>query len=413
MDSSAGLAPKSDEGRSPPSLAIDPFSDQFLAEPYAFHEEMREAGPVFWLPKYGVFGIARHAEVHRSLGDWQTFCSGRGVGIEDFARVKAWRPPSKLLEVDPPLHTRTRTVMARILSPLAMRSLKSGFQAKADVLIENLVRKRRIDGVKELAEIFPLYVFPDAVGIPREGRENLLPFANMVFNSFGPRNRIFEESVKDAAPVVQWIYDQCHRHKLSEGGFGWQVWEAFDAGDIDEDEAHTLVRAMLTAGLDTTVNGLANSLLAFAMNPGQWAHVRQNPAIVRPAFDEVLRWEAPVQTFFRTTTQAVEVGGVTIPSDQKVLLFLGAANRDYRRYENPERFDVTRKAAGHVAFGTGIHGCVGQLVARLEAEVIFASLARQVAEIRLIGKPTRRLNNTLRSLGSLPLELVPAGAGAS
>ena len=297
--------------------------------------------------------------------------------------------------------------MARILSPGAMRKLKEGFQVRADKLIDDLLKKREIDGVKELAEIFPLYVFPDAVGIPMEGRENLLPFGNMVFNSFGPRNKIFEESVKDAAPVVEWIYAQCHRHMLTPDGFGSQVWAAYDAGEIDEDLAHTLVRSMLTAGLDTTVNGLANSLYAFATNPEQWTIVRQNSALYRPAFDEVLRWESPVQTFFRTTTQPVEVAGVRLPADQKVLLFLGAANRDYRRFEKPAVFDAQRKATGHVALGTGIHGCVGQLVARLEAEVVFTALAKKVATIKLTGTPKRKLNNTLRALDSLPIELVP------
>lgn len=389
-----------------PTLAVDPFSDEFLTDPYPFHESMREAGPVFWLNAYDIFGMARYADVHASLSDWQTFCSGRGVGIEDFAKTKAWRPPSKLLEVDPPLHTRTRTVMGRILSPGAMRRLKADFQTRADKLVDQLVAKRRIDGVKDLAEVFPLHVFPEAVGLREEGRENLLPFGNMVFNSFGPRNAIFEESVKNAAPVVEWIYAQCSRQMLTPGGFGSQVWDAFDAGEIDEDEAHTLVRSMLTAGLDTTVNGLANSLCAFAVNPDQWRVVRTDPSLIRPAFDEVLRWESPVQTFFRTTTREVEVAGTVLPEGQKVLLFLGAANRDRRRYENPERFDVRRKPTGHVAFGTGIHGCVGQLVARLEAEVIFRALVERVEAIELADKPTRKLNNTLRSLGTLPIELV-------
>ncbi|RIK96532.1 MAG: cytochrome P450 [Proteobacteria bacterium] len=391
-----------------PTSAIDPFSDDFLTDPYGYHEELREAGPVVWLDTYGIYAMARHAEVHAALTDWQTFCSGRGVGIEDFAKVKAWRPPSKLLEVDPPLHTRTRSVMSRILSPAAMRKLREDFQKRADALIDALLEKGRIDAVKDLAEVFPLHVFPEAVGLRAEGRENLLPFANMVFNSFGPRNALFENSVRNARPVVQWIYDQCHRHMLMPGGFGAQVWDAYDAGDIDEDEAHTLVRSMLTAGLDTTVNGLANTVYAFACHPDQWQTLRAEPSLARPAFDEVLRWEAPVQTFFRTTTRAVEVAGVTIPESAKVLLFLGAANRDRRRFENPEVFDIRRRPIGHVAFGTGIHTCVGQLVARLEADVILNAMISRVSAIEFTGEPTRKPNNTLRCLGTLPVELKAA-----
>src|SRR5260370_6495473 len=125
------------------------------------------------------------------------------------------------------------------------------------------------------------------------------------------------------------------------------------------------------------------------------------------AFEEVLRFEAPVQTFFRTTTGDVEVGGVRLGDGAKVLLFLAAANRDPRRWENPEKFDVRRRATGHMTFGTGIHGCVGQAVARLESEAVFGALARRVASFELTGEPTRRLNNTLPRLDPLPLPPLP------
>ena len=386
-----------------PVSTIDPFSDAFLAHPYRFHDELRETGPVVWLEAYGICGMARHAQVHAALNDWQTYCSGRGAGIEDFAKTKSWRPPSKLLEVDPPIHTRTRNVMSRVLSPGAMRRLRETFEERAETLADDLVARGRIDAIKDLAEVFPLHVFPDAVGLRPEGRENLLPFGNMVFNSFGPQNEIFKESVKNAAPVVQWIYDQCSRDMLIPGGFGSQIWDACDAGEIDADEAATLVRSLLTAGLDTTVNGIANAIYAFATHPAQWRTLRDEPSLLRPAFDEVLRWDSPVQTFFRTTTRAVQVEGTRIPEGQKVLLFLGAANRDRRRFDDPERFDIRRRATGHVAFGTGIHGCVGQTVARLEAEVILGALIRRVESIELTGEPTRKPNNTLRSIATLPV----------
>jgi len=115
-----------------------------------------------------------------------------------------------------------------------------------------------------------------------------------------------------------------------------------------------------------------------------------------------------VQTFFRTTTKAVDVSGVKIGDGEKVLLFLAAANRDPRRWERPDTFDVRRRATGHMTFGTGIHGCVGQAVARLESEAVFGALARRVASFELTGEPTRRLNNTLRGLDTLPLRIVPA-----
>jgi 4-methoxybenzoate monooxygenase (O-demethylating) len=391
-----------------PTSDLDPFSVEFLSDPYPFHRQLRDAGPVVSLEKYGVVAMACHAEVHGALSDWRTYCSGRGVGIDDFATQKPWRAKSLLLEVDPPIHDRTRSVMSRVLSPAAMRQLRAEFEQKAERLVDVLLERRRFDAIPDLAEAYPLEVFPDAVGLQKEGRENLLPFGNMIFNSFMPNNDLFRNSVKNAEPVVAWIFDQCARDRLLPGGFGSQIWDASDDGTITSDEAQVLVRAFLQAGLDTTVTGLGNAIYGFGLHPKQWGILRSNPALLRPAFDEVLRWESPIQTFFRTTTRAVEVADHKIEEGKKVLLFLASANRDPRRFPDPDTFSIARKAGGHVGFGTGIHGCVGQAVARLEAEMVLGALAKRVKSIEIAGEPTRKLNNTLRALSSLPVELHPA-----
>ena len=391
-----------------PHLDIDPFSVAFLTNPYPDHARMRDAGPVVYLTRYGIFAMARHAEVLAALDDWRTYSSARGVGLQDFAKEAAWRPKSIVLEADPPLHDRTRRVLQRVMSPAAMRRLREDFTVKATSLVAALLEKTDIEAVNDLAEAFPLAVFPDAVGLKPEGRENLLPYSTMVFNSFGPRNEIFQSSTRAAEPVVAWILAQCARGACRDVGFAADIWAAHDAGELTAEEAPILVRSLLTAGLDTTVNALANAILAFATHPEQWQRVRADRSLIKPAFDEVLRWESPVQTFFRTTTRAVEVTGIAVPEGAKVLLFLGAANRDPRKWPEPDKFDVARRPQGHVGLGAGIHSCVGQLVARLEAEVIFAALADRVAAFDLIAAPQRKPNNTLRSLSRLEVRLVAA-----
>ena len=391
-----------------PVFAIDPFSHAFLGDPYPHHEAMREAGPVVWLEQYGIWAMARHQEVRDALTDWQTYCSSAGVGLSDFRKEPPWRPPSIILEADPPLHTRTRAVLTRILSPAAINLLRDTFAREAEALADRLVERGEFDGIADLAEAYPLKVFPDAVGISEQGRENLLPYGSMVFNSFGPRNDLFDKAMANAGPVRDWIMSKCSRAALSPGGLGMQIFAAVDAGELSEEEAGMLVRSFLSAGVDTTVYGLGNALYCFATNPEQWTILRESPNLIRGAFEEVLRFEAPVQTFFRTTTRAVDVGGVYLGDGEKVLLFLAAANRDPRRWDKPDSFDVRRRATGHMSFGTGIHGCVGQAVARLESEAIFGALVRRVAALEIIGKPQRRLNNTLRGLDTLPLRLVPA-----
>jgi 4-methoxybenzoate monooxygenase (O-demethylating) len=391
-----------------PVCSVDPFSHAFLHDPYPQHEAMREAGPVVWLEQYGIWAMARHQEVRDALTDWQTYCSSAGVGLSDFRKEPPWRPPSIILEADPPLHTRTRAVLTRILSPAAIKTLRETFEREAESLVARLVEQREFDGIADLAEPYPLKVFPDAVGLSEQGRENLLPYGSLVFNSFGPRNDLFESAMANAGPVRDWIMSKCSRAALAPGGLGMQIFEAVDSGELTETEAGMLVRSFLSAGIDTTVYGLGNALHCFASYPEQWSILRENPALIRGSFEEVLRFEAPVQTFFRTTTRAVDVAGVQMGDGEKVLLFLAAANRDPRRWDKPDTFDVRRRAAGHMTFGTGIHGCVGQAVARLESEAIFAALAKRVASFELTGEPTRRLNNTLRGLDTLPLRVVPA-----
>src|ERR1700738_3566228 len=391
-----------------PVSTIDPFSHQFLRDPYPQHASLREAGPVVWLEQYGIWAMARHQEVRDALSDWQTYCSSAGVGLSDFRKEPPWRPPSIILEADPPLHTRTRAVLTRILSPAAIKILRDTFEREAEALIAQLVEQREFDGVADLAEAYPLKVFPDAVGISEEGRENLLPYGTMVFNSFGPRNDLFNKAMANAGPVRDWIMSKCSRAALAPDGLGMQIFEAVDAGELVEDEAGMLVRSFLSAGIDTTVYGLGNALYCFARYPEQWTVLRENPNLIRGAFEEVLRFEAPVQTFFRTTTKDVEVAGVRLGDGEKVLLFLAAANRDPRRWDKPDTFDVRRRATGHMTFGTGIHGCVGQAVARLESEAIFGALARRVASFELTGKREVRLDNRLRGFDTLPLRIVPA-----
>jgi cytochrome P450 len=212
----------------------------------------------------------------------------------------------------------------------------------------------------------------------------------------------------NAGPVRDWIMSKCSRAALAPGGLGMRIFEAVDSGELTEAEAGMLVRSFLSAGIDTTVYGLGNALYCFANNPSQWTNLRENPSLIRGAFEEVLRFEAPVQTFFRTTTRPVEVSGTGIGDGEKVLLFLAAANRDPRRWDRADIFDVSRRATGHMTFGTGIHGCVGQAVARLESEAIFGALTKRVASFELTSKPELRLNNTLRGLDTLPLRVVPA-----
>src|SRR3954471_6589811 len=391
-----------------PHFDFDPFSTEFFADPFPTHEKLREAGPVVYLDKWGVYGVARYEQVHTVLNDPVTFCSSRGVGLSDFAKEKPWRPPSLILEADPPAHTRTRAVLSQVLSPTVMKQLRDRFAAAAAAKVDELLARKSFDAIADFAEAYPMSVFPDAVGLKQEGRKNLLPYAGLVFNAFGPPNKLRQDAIERSAPHQAYVAEQCQRQNLAPDGFGGAIHARVDAGDITEAEAAILVRSLLSAGIDTTVNGIGAAIYCLARFPDQLARLRQDPTLARNAFEEAIRFESPVQTFFRTTTREVEISGHRIGEGEKVLMFLGAANRDPRRWENADRYDIGRKTSGHVGYGSGIHMCVGQLVARLEGEVMMAALARKVAAIEITGPVKRRYNNTLRGLESLPITMVPA-----
>ena len=388
-----------------PSFDIDPFSTAYFDDPYPVQEQLREAGPVVWLSRYDICAVARYEHVRSTLLDWRTFSSARGVGLGDFAKEAPWRPKSIVLETDPPLHDRTRRVLTKVLSAGAMAKLRGRFETEADALVDGLLERGNIDVVTDLAEAYPLAVFPDALGMARENRRFLLPYGDMVFNSFGPRNALFEKAVAHAQPVLEWLGKQIQRDALSAHGFGADIYAAADAGMLTSEEASLVVRSVVTAGVDTTVNSLTAALHCLIRFPDQWQKLRADPSLARAAFEEAVRFESPVQTFFRTTTCRTTIAGTSIGEGEKVLTFLGAANRDPRQWSNPECYEIDRPVAGHVGFGFGIHVCVGQLLARLEGEVLLSALARKVATIEPSAEPRRRYNNTLRGFASMPVVL--------
>ncbi|MFB7200332.1 cytochrome P450 [Streptomyces sp. NPDC056240] len=392
-----------------PVSDADPFDHEHLLNPDPLHRALREAGPVVRLSRYDVHALARYEQVHAALVDWQHFESGSGVGLANFRHEEPWRAPSLLLEADPPLHDAPRRVLREILAPPALRRLRDAWAATADELVDQVLESGpEFDAFTALAEAFPLRAFPDAVGLGPDGRENLLPYGKMAFNAFGPRNDLVAADAHRAAALGAWVNAQCAREALTANGFGAEIWAAADRGELTYSQAPLVVRSLLTAGVDTTVHGLAACLYAFATHPQEWQRLCERPDLARVAFDEAVRWQSPVQTFFRTATTDVTIAGTTVAEGTKILMFLGAANRDPDRWSEPDRFDLTRDPSGQVGFGMGIHQCIGQHVARLEAEALLTALARRVESFELTGAPRRHANNTLRAWESLPVRVRPA-----
>jgi cytochrome P450 len=394
------------EACSYPSIDVDPFSEAYTSDPYPAHERLRRAGPIVWLPKWRVWAVARYDQVRAILNDPATFGSGAGVGLANFRVEKPWRSPSLLLETDPPDHTVNRAIITKVLSPVALRRLRERFDSEADLFVDRLAGAGPFDAILDLAEAFPLKVFADAVGIAEEGRENLVAYGSMVFNTMGPRNDNYICAMAHADRVTAWISHACKRENLAPGGLGRDIYKAVDEGLVTAHDAGLIVRSFLSAGIDTTANGIANALVCFADNPEQWEQVREDPLLSRAAFEEVMRFESPFQTFFRTAYRDTDFAGVRIRANDKILVSIGAANRDPAKWEDPDRFDIGRKTLGHVGFGVGIHACVGQMIARMEVESLFTALATKVRRIQIVGRPIRLRHNTLRGFQSLSAEFL-------
>lgn len=391
-----------------PVLDDDPFSEAVLSDPRTYQKKLRAAGPVVWLSRYGFYAVGGYEEVASVLSDWKQYSSARGVGTTDFAKEEPWwGERAVLIESDPPRHNQIRAHVMKVLNPRAVADLGTGFRNEASMLLDMVLKSSTFDAQTDIANVYPLKAFGDALGIDEENRKTLLIFGDLVFNNFGPRNSVLERARRsaDAVGAVEWMRSRTAREAVREGSLGRLLHELSDTGDLTPAEAANVMRGQLAAGVDTTVAALGYVFYCFAQNPEQYALVRENPALAVRAFEEAVRLLSPIQSILRTTTADAELAGLPIRADTKIIISNAAANRDPRKFENPETFDVMRNVTGHVGFGRGVHTCVGMHVAKLEAENLLQAFVEKVREVRLAGTPVFKLNNTVRGLASLPLEI--------
>ncbi|MCH8893285.1 MAG: cytochrome P450 [Chloroflexi bacterium] len=386
-----------------PVWDVDPYDPAVLSDPLAYYAELRSKGPFAYISRYSVLACGRYEETKEVFSDWERFVSSRGVGLQDFSLEEPWRPPSLVLEVDPPYHTKTRAVIERALSPRSVAKLSESFREAAGQLIDELLEKGTFEAVEELAETYPTTVFPDAVGLRETDRRRLVDYGEMVFNAIGPDNELRRNAMAKGPDVVPWIMEQCRRERLNPDGFGAAIYAASDTGEITEDEAGLLVRSLLSAGVDTTVAVLGSAIWCLANNTDQFERLKADPSLARWAFEETLRYTSPIHTFCRTASADTEVSGVKIAEGTKVLCVLGAANLDERHWPEADRFDIGRMPSDHLALGVGIHGCVGQNVARAEVDAVLTAIANKVESIELAGEAVWRPNNSVRTLDRLPV----------
>jgi cytochrome P450 len=382
---------------------LDLFADEILVDPYPAFALLRDLGSVVHLPSNGVYTLTRYDVIRDALGDWGTF-SSTSIG---FNPVVNQALAGTSLASDPPVHTRLRAALAENLSPRALRGLKDQIDAKADRLVADLVATGPFDAIDSLARAFPLEVVADLIGFAGQARANMLRWGQAAMQVIGPMNQRTAECFPIAGELYAWC-SSVTAGDLAPGSVGRGIFDAEARGDIPPNTAGHIIHQYLGAGVDTTVAVLGNIVALFATHPDQLELVRKDPALVPAAFNEVLRFWAPVHAWGRRVTRDTEIDGTVVPAGAQAAILFGAGNRDPRHYDNPDAFLITRNPVDHLSFGYGPHSCAGQGLARLEGHAIIGALARRVERL-VAGPETRAPSNITRSIEQLPvIEVVPA-----
>ncbi len=380
-----------------PVSDMDLHTDAALIDPYPLYRRMRDLGAVVWMERYGMFALSRFDDVRAAAANGEVFSSAQGVGFSAFGNMAT---RGTTLASDAPLHDALRSVVAKPLSPTAVKALSLQIAEDAETLVEGLVAKREFDAVADLAWHLPLKIVSKLVGVDEPSRQRMPAWSAAAFNCGGPDNERARASLPTLGEMIGYLSRPELRDTLAPGGWGAQIYEAADRGELAHSQCAMMLGDYLGPSLDTTMSATASAIWLLGQNPDQWALIRETPSLIPNAVLEAIRLESPIQSFTRVATQDIEIEGVSIPSGARVILWYGSANRDDRRWDDPDRFDVKRKVFQHLGFGHGVHTCVGMHLARLEIESLLTALAKRVDRLEL-GEVHRQLNNGLRSLESL------------
>lgn len=388
-----------------PINGYDPFDPAVTVNPFPYYAWLRDHAPVYHNEARGIWVLSRYDDVRAALRSHEVFSSTEGVGSER-------RPLPMLVAYDPPEHTRLRRIVQRDFTPTAINTTWTPtVAALVDELVGDLIERGTADVSTTLAYPLPIAVIADILGVPRDRRDQFKRWSDEVMAALGG-GLDAETSARVETAILEfaeYCYGVIKKRRHQPGDDLISLLVSPRGGELlTEDELVSFVVLLLVAGNETTTNLIGNMILAFCRNPEQWAALRARPELVPNAMEEILRYDPPVQGFFRNTTQPYELHGSTIPAGEKVMMLYGSANHDPTVFPDPERFDVTRAASVHLAFGAGIHVCLGAPLARLEGTLLLRRLVERVELFELAGDVVRPHNPLLRGVAHLPVTVTPA-----
>lgn len=388
-----------------PQYREDIYSPAGIIDPYPHYARLRELGPVVWLRKQKVYALPRYAECKTVLLDDETFASGSGVSLNLVANRLS---RGTTLGSDGEKHAHRRNLVAQGLTPRALRSMRETIEDQAIQVVERALERGRVDGVVDLALALPMAVVPDLVGLPAEGRHNLLRWGAAAFDVQGPINRQALRMVPASIGMLRYARRIVRERAALPGSMSHDLIQGADQGKLSMSECPALMIDYIAPSIDTTLSAIASALRLFSTHLDQWRALQADPSLLPNAVNEVVRIESPLRAYARKATRDIELAGTHLPAGSRVLVIYASANRDEREWDNPADFDINRDATRQIGFGYGTHGCAGQGLARLETQAILGALLQRVDRIEPAGEPTWAINNIIHRYEHLPLQLIPA-----
>jgi cytochrome P450 len=388
----------------PEAIHYSPFSPEVQADPYLIYRKLRDHAPLYRSPEHGFWALSRYDDVVAVSRDWKTFSSAFGVDIDDTGGEFGH---GNFLEEDPPLHDLLRAVVREDFIPKELRpALEPFVRQEVERIVADLKTRPAVDFARELAWELPVRVVSRLMGFPEEDRDRLRQWEETFALRIPTLDRLPPFAARAGAALRSFFAGViAERQARPADDLVTKIATAEVDGEPIGDAALGMVFILFVAAIETTASVITQSLRLLAEHPDQREWLAENIACAPQAIEEVLRFEAPVQNIKRTTLSDAELVGEAIPSGSTVLLLTGSANRDERRFTNPDLFDISREPKRHLAFGEGIHHCIGAPLARLEGQVVLESVLEEMPNYRLIGTPTRLPNNIVRGYIGMPARI--------
>ena len=379
-----------------------PLLAQFRDDPYPLYRQLHETAPVQWNDVLQAWTLVRYADVVFSLTD-PRFSADRTIQPAD----SSWVAKSMLVS-DPPDHTRLRALVQKAFTPRMIDQLRPRIIAVIGELLERVAeRDGQFDLIADLAYPLPVVVIAELLGVPPEDRSVFHEWSSLLAASLDPL--VSADLMSRVYPAREALHTYlrgiiAERRREPRSDLISALVRVEEAGDVlSEPELVVMCTLLLIAGHETTVNLIGNGTLALLRHRDQLERLQRSPELLATAVEELLRFDSPVQLTGRLLREPVEIGGHTLQAGDWVLPLLGAANRDPAQFVDPDRLDIGRTPNPHLAFGRGIHFCLGAPLARVEGQLAIGALMRRFPKLQLAGQPVRRNQITLRGLSSLPV----------